>query len=163
MKYQVLKNSWPSTNKCKLYELFVILMSNIYFKIKHNFQFHIQDCDKKTADYIKSAASGQRELETLKKQLGITGDNVRSELMLRTHHLSEVYENVITNMKALQKPIQYYSAFSRHVAGVSYTLPLLSYAIGRKIFLQLRSTNDEKPIFKSLFLFNFFLPSFKLS
>ncbi|KAK7603870.1 hypothetical protein V9T40_003869 [Parthenolecanium corni] len=89
------------------------------------------DCDKKIADYVKSAASGQRELETLKKQLGITGDNVRSELMLRTQHLSEVYENVIANMKVLQKPIQYYSAFSRHVAGVSYTLPLLSYAIDK--------------------------------
>lgn len=54
--------------------------------------------------------------------------------MMRTQHLSEVYENVIANMKVLQKPIQYYSTFSRHVAGVSYTLPLLSYAIGKKIY-----------------------------
>ncbi len=90
-----------------------------------------QDCDKKVTEYAKSAASAQRELETMKKQLGIVGGDVKKELRGRTSHLSEVYENVVANIKPLEKAIQYYATFSRHVAGVEYTLQLLSHVIGK--------------------------------
>jgi hypothetical protein len=89
-----------------------------------------QECDKKVADYSKSVASAQREFQTTKKQLGITGDKVKVELLKRTLHLSEVYDNVVSNVKALEKSVHYYSTFSHFVAGVRYTLPLISYVIG---------------------------------
>lgn len=66
----------------------------------------------------------------MKKQVGIPGDNVRRELLSRVSHLSEVYNNVTSNIKSLEKPLQYYTSFSHLVAGVTYTLPLLSFIIG---------------------------------
>jgi len=90
-----------------------------------------QECDKKVSDYIKNVASAQREFQTSKKQLGITGDKVKVDLLKRTLTLSEVYENIVSNIKALEKSVNYYSTFSQFVAGVKYMLPLISYVIGR--------------------------------
>ena len=91
-----------------------------------------QECDKKVADYVRSIASAQRELQTTKKQLGITSDKVKVELLRRTLHLSEVYDNVVSNVKALEKCVHYYSTFSSFVAGVEYSLPLVSFVAGNK-------------------------------
>lgn len=68
----------------------------------------------------------------MKKQFGVNGISVREELLKRTSYLNEVYENVISNVKPLEKAAQYYSIFTKHIAGVAYSLPLLSYLIGEK-------------------------------
>lgn len=83
------------------------------------------------SEYVKSITSFQKELQTMKKQLGISGDNIRNELLSRTSYLSEIYENVVSNIKYIGKAIQYYSIFSHYVAGESYKLPLISYIIGK--------------------------------
>ena len=70
----------------------------------------------------------------MKKQMGITGNNVKKELLSRVSHLVEVYVNVTSNVKILEKPLQHYLAFSQVVTGVPYELPLISYVIG-KLFL----------------------------
>ncbi|XP_065212865.1 CDK5 regulatory subunit-associated protein 3 [Planococcus citri] len=88
-----------------------------------------QECEKKIADYIKSASSAQRELESMKKQIGISGNNVQRELLSRVSHLNEVYANVTSNIKVLEKALQHYIAFSQMVAGITYELPLISYVI----------------------------------
>lgn len=66
----------------------------------------------------------------MKKQLGVNNNNPRLELLKRTAHLNEVYDNVVLSAKALEKPIQYYRVFSQQVVGVPYTLPIISYIIG---------------------------------
>lgn len=87
------------------------------------------ECEKKITDYGKSAVSAQRELESMKKQIGISGNNVQRELLSRVSHLTEVYANVTSNVKVLEKPLQHYIAFSQMVAKTSYELPLISYVI----------------------------------
>lgn len=94
---------------------------------------NFKECDKKMSDYAKSISSAQRELETMKKQFGVVGINVRSELLERTSHLDEVNEKVVSNVKSLGKAVQYYSTFTKHIAGVAYSLPLLSHVIGKKL------------------------------
>lgn len=66
----------------------------------------------------------------MKKQVGISGNNVRKELLNRVSHLAVIYNNVTENIKSLEKPLQYYAKFSELVAGVPYSLPLISYLIG---------------------------------
>ncbi|XP_050538787.1 CDK5 regulatory subunit-associated protein 3 isoform X2 [Daktulosphaira vitifoliae] len=87
------------------------------------------DCDKKIEDYSKSIQTCKKDLETLRKQFSIVGDNIKRTLVDKLKDLSEIYKDVVDNAKRLKKGNIYFSKFVTHISGTDTNLPMLQYII----------------------------------
>lgn len=88
-----------------------------------------QDCDKKIEDYSKSIQTCKKDLETLRKQFSIVGDNIKRALVDKLKELPKIYEDVVNNAKNLKKGNNYFSKFVAHISGTDVNLPMLQYII----------------------------------
>ncbi|XP_050433302.1 CDK5 regulatory subunit-associated protein 3 [Adelges cooleyi] len=103
------------------------------------------DCDKKIEDYTKSIQTCKKDLETMRKQFSIVGDNVKRTLVDRLSELPKVYQDVIDNAKNLKKANIYFSKFAVHVLAPDTSLPMLQYIINNGNTTYYEYLYGEKP------------------
>ncbi|XP_075233414.1 CDK5 regulatory subunit-associated protein 3 [Lycorma delicatula] len=87
-----------------------------------------EECDKKENEYTKHEHSAKAELDALMKQLGITGKNIRKELIERIAQLPDIYEKISSNISTMKPAVDYYLAFTAYTIGQEIgSIPLLKY------------------------------------
>ncbi|XP_054264625.1 CDK5 regulatory subunit-associated protein 3-like [Macrosteles quadrilineatus] len=129
-----------------------LLISNVKYEIpnlkKQVAKCHQnqQDCEKRAAEYVKNENSARNELNTTYKQLGLTGRNVKKELVDRLSKLPEIYQQVAENIASLRSALKYYSAFSQYVFDrETNVLPLLTFVSDRGNVTTYEWLFGEKP------------------
>ncbi|XP_054263044.1 CDK5 regulatory subunit-associated protein 3-like [Macrosteles quadrilineatus] len=129
-----------------------LLISNVKYEIpnlkKQVAKCHQnqQDCEKRAAEYVKNENSARNELNTTYKQLGLTGRNVKKELVDRLSKLPEIYQQVAENIASLRSALKYYSSFSQYVFDrETNVLPLLTFVSDRGNVTTYEWLFGEKP------------------
>lgn len=114
-----------------------LLISNVKYEIP-NLKKRITKCfqnqqelEKRELEYSKNENSARSELEALYKQLGITGNKVKRELMERVNQLPEIYDRIAGHMMIVKPAIKYYSAFTQHIYENDNPVSLLKYVSER--------------------------------
>uniref|UniRef100_U5EMN2 Putative cdk5 activator-binding protein n=1 Tax=Corethrella appendiculata TaxID=1370023 RepID=U5EMN2_9DIPT len=94
-----------------------ILVRNLNFEIPglrkqiSKFEQLSDEAEKKIKDLKKSAIILRNEHQALCQQLGIKGENVRAELLVKLNDLPQLLENVAKCVPILRKAIELYTAF----------------------------------------------------
>lgn len=89
--------------------------------------------EKKEAEHKKSELIAQTEHHTLCKQLDITGQQIKEELMEKVTELPQIYRRIAENTKNLNTVIEFYSKFVEFTNGRQYDsccIPVVKYIIG---------------------------------
>lgn len=120
--WQDIISCYQKDNKY-LAEVSQVLVRNVSYEIPNLkkqinklWQTHA-DCQKKIKDYAKIEATGLKEFETLCKQLGIPGKNIKNELLELVKDLPEILEKSADKLKAVKPAIELYEAFSAYLSG----------------------------------------------
>ncbi|XP_055595239.1 CDK5RAP3-like protein [Uranotaenia lowii] len=106
-----------------------ILVRNINFEIPgtrkqiKSFEQLGEESDKKIVDLERSEIVILGEYQSLCKQLGILGENVRKELVEKVGELPEMYRTIATSVPPLKKALKLYGAFLSNDA----CLPILRH------------------------------------
>lgn len=94
----------------------------------------MQECEKRASEYTKNENSARNELNATYKQLGLSGNNVKRELVERLAQLPKKYGQVAEHVHTLEPSLKYYSAFSEYVFGhETSVLPLLKFICGERL------------------------------
>jgi hypothetical protein len=99
--------------------------------------FHAdKECDKREAEYAKARNVVRGEFQTLCKQLGIQGQNIKSELVSLIAELPAIYSKVADSVKTLAHAVEFYTEFVNFIFGKEHPggcVALLKYVIGKFI------------------------------
>lgn len=71
----------------------------------------------------------------MSKQLGISGNNLKKELIGKLYELPDIYDTIAKNVKAIDNVVEFYNAFVKFVMGSSHSgacVPMVKYVIGKK-------------------------------
>lgn len=114
---------------------------------------HIQDLEKKEAEYKKSENTAHIEYNALCRQLGISSYNTaREELTEKVVELPEIYQKVAAKTKSLDKVVEFYSAFVEFTLGRQYDsncVSMIKYVIG-ELPSVINATKIVMLVFRSL-------------
>uniref|UniRef100_A0A1Q3FBF7 Putative cdk5 activator-binding protein n=1 Tax=Culex tarsalis TaxID=7177 RepID=A0A1Q3FBF7_CULTA len=94
-----------------------ILVRNINFEVPgirkqiKNFEQLADEAEKKIVDLQRSETVVMGEYQTLCKQLGIAGENIRQELVKKVGELPEMLNKIASSVPALKKALELYAAF----------------------------------------------------
>lgn len=80
-KFEQIQNVW-------IFILISHILSSFYVWLL------LQECDKKALDYSKKESASQAEFNNVCKQIGISGDKIKSELVEKLKELPEIYNKV---------------------------------------------------------------------
>ncbi|KXJ71049.1 hypothetical protein RP20_CCG021614 [Aedes albopictus] len=106
-----------------------ILVRNINYEVPgirkqiKNFEQLSEEAEKKIEDLKRSENVVLGEYHTLCKQLGIAGDNIRQELVVKVGELPKMLNDIAATVSALKKAIELYGAF----LGNEGCLPILRH------------------------------------
>ncbi|KAG7203765.1 hypothetical protein KM043_013788 [Ampulex compressa] len=92
------------------------------------------DLQKKEAEYKKSEHIAQSEFNTLCKQLGIPGQQIKQELAEKVPELAEIYEKIAEKTKLVEKSVTFYCAFVDYTLGRQHDggcVPMVKYIIDK--------------------------------
>jgi len=91
----------------------------------------LQECDKKIEDYTKAIQTCKKDLETMRKQFSINGENnsLKHTLIERLSELQIVYGDVMEHVKSLKKANTYFSSFVANIQGLDINLTMLQYIL----------------------------------
>lgn len=90
------------------------------------------DLEKKEADYKKSENAARSEFNSLCKQLGIPGEQIKQELAEKVKELPEIYEKIAKKTKSLEKAVEFYCGFVNYTLGREHDggcVPVVKYVI----------------------------------
>ncbi|XP_050304864.1 CDK5 regulatory subunit-associated protein 3 [Anthonomus grandis grandis] len=107
------------------------------------------ESEKKIKDCSKSEAVSQKEFNTACEQLGIKGNNIKSELLELLKELPKIYEEMSEKIKIVQPAIELYTAFNKYLSGQDIEfeiLPALSYLIQNGNTTTYEFKYGEKPL-----------------
>ncbi|EFA00941.1 CDK5 regulatory subunit-associated protein 3 [Tribolium castaneum] len=107
------------------------------------------DAEKKIKDYSKNEALALKEFNTSCEQLGITGKNIKSELIQLLGELPKIYENAAGKIKLVKPAIELYLAFNQYLSGKDTgveVLPLLRFVAEKGNPTTYEYTYGEKPL-----------------
>lgn len=93
--------------------------------------------EKREAEYKKSENIAQGEFNALCKQLGISGNKIKKELVDRVTELPEIYRRLADRSKSIENVIEFYSLFVEFTLGRQHDggcVPMVKYVIGETIF-----------------------------
>ncbi|KAL3284244.1 hypothetical protein HHI36_018407 [Cryptolaemus montrouzieri] len=92
------------------------------------------ECEKKIKDYSKNEATSSKEFQILCEQLGITGRNIRTELLELVKDLPSIYEMSSKELKDVETAIDIYDAFNEYLSGNKIDiLKILKFVIKKVI------------------------------
>ncbi|KAL4120307.1 hypothetical protein QTP88_013024 [Uroleucon formosanum] len=105
------------------------------------------DCDKKIEDYTKSILTCKKDLETMRKQFSIVGENnsFKRTLIGRLYELQKVYDDVMEHIKNLKKAYTYFSLFVTNILGSDINLSMLQYILNSGNTTYYEYLYGEKP------------------
>ncbi|CAG5073475.1 Similar to Cdk5rap3: CDK5 regulatory subunit-associated protein 3 (Rattus norvegicus) [Cotesia congregata] len=115
-----------------------ILIRNINYEIPslkkqiHKLDQTKRDLEKNIAEYKKSEIIAQSEFNTLCKNLGITGQDIKKELAERIVVLPKIYDTIVKKCQALSNVITFYEAFASFTLGGKSDrgcVPIIQYVI----------------------------------
>lgn len=115
-----------------------ILIRNVNFEIPslHKQVARLEqtqtECEKKIKEYTKSETVASNEFTTSCKQLGITGNNIKKELISLLDDLPKIYSETVDKIKTIKPALHLYEAFNKFLMGTEnemVTLPMLQYII----------------------------------
>lgn len=92
------------------------------------------ELEKKEAENKKSENTARSEFNMVCKQLGISGQKIKQELVEKVSELPEIYKRVAEKTKSIEKGIEFYSAFVEYTLGRQHDggcLPMLKYIIDK--------------------------------
>ncbi|KAF3425618.1 hypothetical protein E2986_13097 [Frieseomelitta varia] len=92
------------------------------------------DLEKKEADYKKSENASKSEFNSLCKQLGIPGEQIKQELAEKVKELPEIYDKIAKKTKSLEKAVEYYCGFVNYTLGREHDggcVPMVKYVIDK--------------------------------
>lgn len=118
------------------------------------------DCEKKIKDYTKSENLAQNEFNAACKQLGISGKNIRKELIDLLDDLDSILRETEKKVKEIQPAIDLYEAFNKFLLGKDSELVVLntlSYIVKNGNTTTYEYTYGEKPVAIELPLSEIFL------
>ncbi|XP_060829131.1 CDK5 regulatory subunit-associated protein 3 [Bombus pascuorum] len=123
-----------------LAEVSQILIRNVNYEIpstKKQIQKLEQiqaDFEKREADHKKSENAVRSEFNSLCKQLGITGKQIKRELSEKVKELPEIYEKIAEKIKSLEKVVEFYCGFVNYTLGRQYDdgcVPMIQYIVDK--------------------------------
>ncbi|KAK9299048.1 hypothetical protein QLX08_007798 [Tetragonisca angustula] len=92
------------------------------------------DLEKKEADYKKSENTARSEFNSLCKQLGIPGEEIKQELAEKVKELPESYDKIAKKTKSLEKAVEFYCGFVNYTLGREHDggcVPMVKYVIDK--------------------------------
>nr|XP_022906943.1 CDK5RAP3-like protein [Onthophagus taurus] len=106
------------------------------------------ECEKKLKDYSKAEQAALNEFNTICKQLGIEGKDIKRELVKLLDELPEIYEKVTQHIKTLEPTLNLYDAFFSFQLGNNPmdVMVLLKYLIQNGNTTTYEYIYGEKPI-----------------
>lgn len=117
-----------------------MLVRNVNFEVP-SFRKQIQkleqiqtDLEKKEAEYKKSENISRTEFAALCKQLGISGQKIKRELVERVAELPEIYERLAAKAKSIDNVVEFYSSFVEFTLGRQHDggcVPMVKYVIDK--------------------------------
>lgn len=132
-----------------------ILMRNVNFEVPSlrkqvaRLEQTQVECEKKIKDYTKSENLAQNEFNASCKQLGISGKNIKKELIALLDELPQIYRETEKKIKGIQPAIDLYEAFNKFLLGKDSELVVLntlSYIVKNGNTTTYEFTYGEKPI-----------------
>lgn len=94
----------------------------------------MQELEKKETELKKSANIVRNEFTNLCKKMGITGKNIKRELVERIDELPASYEEILKKVKNLNNVVEFYSAFVELTLGRQHDngcVPMVQYVLGK--------------------------------
>ncbi|XP_077286406.1 CDK5 regulatory subunit-associated protein 3 isoform X2 [Arctopsyche grandis] len=88
------------------------------------------ECDKKIADYTKKESTSQSEFNNVCKQIGISGDKIKNELVEKLKELPDMYDKICSKIVGLNPAIDLYVLFTKCIINEQqsqFCLPLIKY------------------------------------
>lgn len=70
-----------------------------------------RDCTRKESEYSSNAALFKEKYQSVCRQMGIKGDDVKTELLSLLNELPELYEGIVSSIGSLKNATHYYEAF----------------------------------------------------
>ncbi|KOX75784.1 CDK5 regulatory subunit-associated protein 3, partial [Melipona quadrifasciata] len=92
------------------------------------------DLEKKETDCKKSENTARSEFNSLCKQLGIPGEQIKQELAEKVKELPEIYDKIAEKTKSLEKAVEFYCGFVNYTLGREHDggcVPLVKYVIDK--------------------------------
>ncbi|PFX23211.1 CDK5 regulatory subunit-associated protein 3-like [Stylophora pistillata] len=94
-----------------------------------------RECTRKESEYSSNAALFKEKYQSVCKQMGIKGDDVKTELMSLLNELPELYKGIVSSISNLKNAILYYEAFVNFLVprynnekeSTEVTTPLIRY------------------------------------
>ncbi|XP_076249403.1 CDK5RAP3 protein homolog isoform X2 [Calliopsis andreniformis] len=90
------------------------------------------DLEKKEAEYKKSENMARSEFNSLCKQLGIPGKQIKRELAEKVKDLPEIYEKIAKKTKSVKEAVDFYCGFVNYTLGRQHDggcVPMIKYVI----------------------------------
>lgn len=109
----------------------------------------IVDCEKKIKDYGKSETLAQNEFNASCKQLGISGSNIKIELIALLKELPRIYAETEKKVKEILPAIDLYESFNKFLLGKDSDLMVLNtltYLVKNRNTTTYEYVYGEKPI-----------------
>ncbi|KAF2882571.1 hypothetical protein ILUMI_23588 [Ignelater luminosus] len=107
------------------------------------------DAEKKIKDYTKTETATYNEFNTICKQLGISGKNIKNELVELLKELPGIYEKATKKIKMVESSVNLYGAFLKYHSGDNAdhnALCILKYVIDNGNTTTYEYTYGEKPV-----------------
>lgn len=152
--WQDIVSSYERDN-IHLAEAAQILIRNVNFEIPslHKQVARLEqsqtECEKKIKEYTKNETVASNEFTASCKQLGITGNNIKKELIQLLDELPKIYSETVEKIKTVQPAIQLYEAFNKFLTGKEtemVTLNMLCYLIKNENTTTYEYVYGEKPV-----------------
>ncbi|KAG5900655.1 hypothetical protein JTB14_005926 [Gonioctena quinquepunctata] len=138
-----------------LAEVAQMLIRNVSFEIPSlrkqvaKLEQSLTESEKKVKDYSKIEAAALKEFNSSCEQLGISGRNIKAELVALLKELPSIYEISSEKSKIVLPAIELYSEFNKYLSGkvsdVSI-LPVLDYIIKFGNTTTYEYTYGERPV-----------------
>ncbi|XP_033216908.1 CDK5 regulatory subunit-associated protein 3 isoform X2 [Belonocnema kinseyi] len=132
-----------------------MLIRNINFEVP-GFKKQIQkleqmqnELEKKEVDYKKSENLAHSEFNMICKQLGISGNQIKKELVERVKELPDIYQSVAKKTKSIGNVVEFYNAFVEYTLGRSHNggcVPIVNYVIEKGNTTTYEWTYGEAPL-----------------
>lgn len=109
------------------------------------------ECEKKIKDYSKSESVILKEFNSSCEQLGISGKNIKSELLNLLKELPTFYADISEKIKIVEPAVKLYIEFNKYLSGKNNNdtvLTLLQYLIknGNTTVYQYKYGSDPLPM-----------------
>lgn len=108
-----------------------------------------QECEKKIKDYSKVESTALKEFNMACEQLGIPGNNIKSELVGLLDELPKIYKETSEKIKIVKPAIELYTEFTKFLTSKDRSVEVLStlkYLVEKGNTTTYEYTYGEKPV-----------------